>query len=363
FTKNPSAQFSCPEQVALLELMILRSQSVLAVLGTGTGKTFIVLMQAALQQHLVTIVVLPLSSLHDDLKRRATELQVSYSRWSPKGKFNMNVNVISVSIEHLGFPEFVKFILELEHRRQLGPIVFDEIHKVITDSDYRDAFQNFYSLHNVKAVLFGLTGSLPPDLYLVLCQLTAMPWKVLRTSSSRKELRYQVVVKVKTEREMDDAIVAHLHTAISLYRREDRAIIFTRSKNQAAALAQLFKVNPYYAVQDQAMLERNKDTMTKWLSGENKVMVSTSILGCGIDYAHIQDVVHREPSFSMIDQYQEDSRGGRDGLECRATTFVVDQKKYQVPKQLYDVGTKLLLESMNDTVNCQRIAPTLYLDG
>ncbi|KAF8797332.1 hypothetical protein BYT27DRAFT_7219268, partial [Phlegmacium glaucopus] len=55
FTKNPSAQFSCPEQVALLELMILRSQSVLAVLGTGTGKTFIVLMQAGLQQHLVTI--------------------------------------------------------------------------------------------------------------------------------------------------------------------------------------------------------------------------------------------------------------------------------------------------------------------
>lgn len=79
FLNNPSAQFSCPEQVVLLELMMRHTQSVLTVLGTGTGKTLVVLMQATLQKNLVTVVILPLLSLHDDFKRRADSLGVSSS--------------------------------------------------------------------------------------------------------------------------------------------------------------------------------------------------------------------------------------------------------------------------------------------
>lgn len=107
FLNNPSAEFSCPEQAILLEMMMRREQSVLAVLGTGSGKTLVVLMQAKLHKNLVTVVILPLSSLHGDFKRRAAALGVSYSEWKPRGKFNRDVNVISVSIEHLGFDEFV----------------------------------------------------------------------------------------------------------------------------------------------------------------------------------------------------------------------------------------------------------------
>jgi superfamily II DNA helicase RecQ len=110
FLRNPAAQFSCYEQAVLLELMLRRTQNVLGVLGTGLGKTLVILMQATLQNNVVTIVVLPMSSLHDDFKRRALELGVSYSRWNSNGKFNPDVNVISVSIEHLGFPGFVKYV-------------------------------------------------------------------------------------------------------------------------------------------------------------------------------------------------------------------------------------------------------------
>ena len=108
FLKDPSAEFSCPEQAVLLQMMIERRQSLLAVLGTGSGKTMMILLQATIQKELVTIVVLPLSSLHDDLKRRAIKMCVPYSRWKPNGKFNENASVISVSIEHLGFDEFIK---------------------------------------------------------------------------------------------------------------------------------------------------------------------------------------------------------------------------------------------------------------
>jgi hypothetical protein len=110
FLKDPTAQFTCQEQAVVFELMMRRTQSLLAILSTGTGKTFTILLQAALQKNLITIVVLPLSTLHDDLKRRAAILNVSYSKWHPNNKFNPNVCVISVSIEHLGFQDFIRYI-------------------------------------------------------------------------------------------------------------------------------------------------------------------------------------------------------------------------------------------------------------
>lgn len=252
---------------------------------------------------------------------------------------------------------------DLEHHRRLGPLVFDEIHKMITDIEYRDAFQNFQGLHKVKAVIFGFSASIPPSLYPVLCELTGMTWRVLRTPSSRKELKYQVIA-VPSDREMDQRIVDHLHERLASYRSQDRAMVFCRSKQHATTLASLLNIQPFYAPGDDAnLLVQNQQLMIKWISGENKVMASTSILGCGIDYAHIRDVIHRDPSFSMLDQYQAESRGGRDGLECRATTFVVANKKYRIPEQLYDLGTKALFDSMNNISQCQRIAPSLYLDG
>jgi superfamily II DNA helicase RecQ len=191
-----------------------------------------------------------------------------------------------------------------------------------------------------------------------------MKWKVIRTGSSRKELKYQVVT-VKSDKDMDAAIVQDVHKAILSYRPEDRAIVFCRSRSDVSTLAGLFKTHPYYAPGDnETLLEKNKEAMVKWISGDSKVMTSTSILGCGIDYAHIRDVVHWDPSYSMLDHYQEDSRGGRDGLECRATTFIVQSKKYQVPcDQVYDLGSQALYNSMYETNRCRRMASSLYLDG
>jgi hypothetical protein len=164
---------------------------------------------------------------------------------------------------------------------------------------------------------------------------------------------------------MDASIVDHLNKSISAYQKKDRAIVFCRSKDQVIALANLFEIHPYFAPgRDEDLFRKNKEAMVKWIAGDNTVMTSTSILGCGMDYAHIRDVVHRDPSYSMLDHYQEDSRGGRDGFECRATTFIVQSKKYQVPRdQEYDLGTQALYNSLYETNRCRRMASGLYLDG
>lgn len=111
FLKNPKAQFSCPEQAILLELMCQGKDNVLGILGTGKGKTMIVLLYAQMYGHLgTTVVVLPLSTLHDDFARRAQRMGVSSSRWSPTGKHNPDVEILYVSVEHVTFDSFQVYV-------------------------------------------------------------------------------------------------------------------------------------------------------------------------------------------------------------------------------------------------------------
>lgn len=106
FRKDESAQFTCPEQAILLELMCQRRESVLAILRTGAGKTATILLYAHMHRTKVTVVVLPLSTLHDDFARRAQESGVGASRWTPNRKHNTSGPVLYVSIEHTTFAEF-----------------------------------------------------------------------------------------------------------------------------------------------------------------------------------------------------------------------------------------------------------------
>jgi hypothetical protein len=111
FRRDPNAQFTCPEQAILLELMCQGKESVLGILGTGKGKTTVVLLYAHMYgQRGVTVVILPLSTLHDDFARRAQKSGVRAARWTPTGKHNRDVEVLYVSIEHIMFREFQTYV-------------------------------------------------------------------------------------------------------------------------------------------------------------------------------------------------------------------------------------------------------------
>ena len=111
FLKREDANFTCPEQAMLFELMCRGTESVLGVLGTGKGKTLIIFLYAYMfGSHGVTLVVLPLSSLVTEFMRRAQELGVSASVWTPTRKHNADVQLMCVSIEHSTFPGFKEYV-------------------------------------------------------------------------------------------------------------------------------------------------------------------------------------------------------------------------------------------------------------
>ncbi|KAJ6518407.1 hypothetical protein DFH09DRAFT_1098590 [Mycena vulgaris] len=85
FLKNPNAIFHGP-QGELVEKMQARGRHVLAILACDSGKTTMIIFQAKkFDAHLVTVVILPLSGLHRDFHRRATEhdLPIAFAHSTP----------------------------------------------------------------------------------------------------------------------------------------------------------------------------------------------------------------------------------------------------------------------------------------
>jgi hypothetical protein len=86
FIGDPNAQWTCPEQAVFVEHLVLGKENVLGILGTGFGKTTI-LMFVAKTYGLgrCTLVVMPLASLHEDFHDRARQYRLKADRWRSSG--------------------------------------------------------------------------------------------------------------------------------------------------------------------------------------------------------------------------------------------------------------------------------------
>jgi superfamily II DNA helicase RecQ len=383
FFGDPKAKFSTPEQGVLLEYILEGRENILGILGTGFGKTTLIMMLAKMYANgKITVVVLPLSVLHGDLEARARQHGLDVSRWNPDpAKFNDNANIITCAVEYLEFEAFHqyvnhsnchenalttihRYIKTLENTRRLFRVIFDEVHKLITDINFRESFNFFWSLNLVQIPLITLTASFPEHLVKDFSMLTKTIWKIIRMPSNRKELMYNVIRVDTAEKNLIQSAKDYVNTQVDSYAAEDRAIIFCRTVESATDMASSLGVEPYYAQnREEQKQDANIDIMKRWFAGKQQVMVSTSVLGCGLDYPSIRDVVHLDMAYSIMDQYQEDSRGGRDGEPCNAVTIIPKNRRIPTHKQRYRIGADEVYEWATSTNQCYRIIPSRFLDG
>jgi hypothetical protein len=101
----------------------------------------------------------------------------------------------------------------------------------------------------------------------------------------------------------------------------------------------------------------------KFRAGEQIILPTTIRLGCGFHYQNIRHVLHLDLAYSIIDQYQEDSRGGRDEKACHAITFVQEDRQCPQDKGPYDLGVQAVWEWSRKDNQCLRIIPSQFLDG
>jgi len=310
-----------PKQQEALDALYA-GQNVLAVLGTGRGKSAIFQSYGAylaLWRHQVTIIVYPLRALVNDQFQSLTKklkplgLQVRLGTGALEGEeratffqqlIDGQVDVI------LTTPEFLlcnkRRFLELGSR--LGMVVIDEAHHLVSRR------QGYKQLPAVLAEI--------------------KPWQVLAvTATAGDDAGMQIASLLQINTVVVDPYVRQnlqLVDARENYRKADyllnlvnggdKVVVYLNSRQKTVELAELLREKAAPAVRDKVCYYHGglppgdrAAIENQFRDGTLQVIVTTSAFGEGIDIPDIRHVVLYHLSFSSEEYNQLAGRAGRDG--------------------------------------------------
>lgn len=135
------AVFKSAAQACLTELTAQRRSDILAVLGTGAGKS-IAFMAAAVnteetQAGLATVVIVPLVALLENLRTRLRNKGIKVMQWTNAGTTHYDARIILVSADIAASDAFLSYFLIGCRNHKVGRLIIDEIHLILTSGHYR----------------------------------------------------------------------------------------------------------------------------------------------------------------------------------------------------------------------------------
>ncbi|KAL8689011.1 MAG: hypothetical protein Q9218_005217, partial [Villophora microphyllina] len=370
-------------------LLVARSRpEAIIVLPTGSGKTLLFIVASQLPGAQVTIVIVPLIALKQDLRQRCTAWGIVHAIYDPCStpqQLHAVPTLLLVDIETAVTPGFLSFARALHAIGRLDRFVLDEAHLLLTASYYRTQLPAVAGLRRVHVPFICMTGTLPPFasselekiLYFTHCER-------LRASSDRPNLEYCVqslgapptgsghhehLLKSTVAACMQD-IKQWSSRPVSPSSSAARGICFVRVKTLGDQLAKRLGCQFYHG--DLSHLEREK-VVIAWSQGvaSNQgsscpFIVATSALSAGVHYPSVRRVFHVDAPDGLLNYGQETGRAGRDGLHAKCTVLLAEQWAVSWNEQYHN---NFLVKDRSEMTGflrfdgCRRRYLTAYLDG
>jgi len=302
-----NASFRSKEQEKALDLIIAGESQVIAVLPTGEGKSLLFMLPAMLQGASLTIVIVPLIALKEDLIKRCMKLRIRCSMWQEGMESSGSPPLIFVGSESATSAQFHAFIRTLESEQRLDQIVLNECHLLLTESDYRPSLLALKGLSRFTCQIVCLTATLPPlrESELARKLLLTAP-TIIRKPTLRVNLQYTVVRLPQKEFEIQ--VMERVVEAIQSLGFRDRILCYVRTVQEAEHYAKVINCEAYYAnAPDKANI------ISRWLSDSRytRSIVATTALDMGVDYNKIRFVIYLGAPGSMTEFAQGSVRTGR----------------------------------------------------
>jgi superfamily II DNA or RNA helicase len=311
---------------------------VVAVMATGGGKSMLFMLPAWAEQDGLTVVVLPLVALREDMQRRCDELGIRCAAWDWR-RPPEDATIVLVTPESAVTASFGAFLSRAQVTKRLDRIVIDECH-VVLDAGFRPALQRLDELTGVGVPMLLLTATLPPTVEGRLRE--AMGWesdpRLIRRPTVRRNLRYSVVEC--TGRAKEDVVRALVESEAG------KVVVYMNSRDAVERMAADLDARFFHA---RLAPEAKSQLLADLRSGEVRVVVATGALGVGVDVEDIRLVVHADVPRSLIDYAQESGRAGRDGEASRAAIVGSGRCDEDVRKYM--------------RATCRRKVLDAYLDG
>ena len=221
------------------------------------------------------------------------------------------LDLLYVAPERLLTPRF----LSLLDRARIALFAIDEAHCVSQwGHDFRPEYRQLTVLHErwpqVPRIALTATAD-EPTRQEIAERLALQDASRFVSSFDRPNIRYRVVQKDNTLRQLRDFLQAH---------RGESGIVYAFSRKRVDSIAaQLRELGidalPYHAGMETAVRAANQ---RRFLQEDGIVMVATIAFGMGIDKPDVRFVAHVDLPKSVEGYYQETGRAGRDGEPAEA---------------------------------------------
>ena len=374
FQKDQNARFKSEEQRRGVEAVLNRQKDVLVILPTGGGKTLVYLLPTLLEKGRTTVVVIPMIAVMQDLIDRCNKSNISVAEWSSASTtMSTTASLLLVSVEQATESSFHNHLHALHDSRRLSRIVLDECHTPLTQGSFRLCMQDLVDRWAVDVPLLLLTATGPPFMETRLrdalgCRSSL---EVIRARTRRQEISYEVIEMENDEKEEDLEIEISSRVRAKLAglkNKADRGLVYCLTKEWAERLKNQINEDEGDTIAEvyhsQMSREVREGIYRDWKKGKFKVLVATSALGMGVDYAHVRFVFHQGQSHSLMDFSQESGRAGRDGK--RAESIVVTSKRFRRDCEWMKEKGGAEWQSMEDWVEgkvCRKWMLGEYMDG
>ncbi|PQE10617.1 hypothetical protein CJF32_00009743 [Rutstroemia sp. NJR-2017a WRK4] len=288
---TPHLQFRVPgqRQGVLAILGPQPAEQVVLVIGTGSGKTLVVMVGAALADAGTTILVLPMVALRGDMLRRFYQVGIRPLIWS-------SAALVIVSAEAVCTASFLEYCYLQVSKQILDRIVIDKSYLTITASDYWLCMAQFgWYVQQIRTQTVWLTAMLPPVMQAEFVEHNKLVKpRIIRKSTNRPNIKYIVSCETRP-----GILVERAAALVRSYwpQREifdysrDKIIIYCRTREEVAQLAELLAYPTYMSISGTE--EEKAAIITGWLGDRDQpVIAATSALGPGFDYPFVRWVIY-----------------------------------------------------------------------
>jgi len=370
-------------QEPVLEAIMKHESPILAVMGTGVGKSLMFQLPAKSVDSGTTVVVTPLVSLQNHMVQKCQGMGISCVKWDSRQAHTAS-QIVFVTPESAVSKTFGSF---MDHKQGLGEldrIVFDEAHCVLDSSDeFRPKMRQLGQLMERGVQMIYLTATLPPDKekeFMTIMKIQEDDVHKIRAATSRPNIAYSVVEYEETEDGQGDiqAVQQLVEQKLAQYAAPAKVIVYSSSIATTKQVREGLDCHAYY--RDIGDAEAKEEIREAWERADGRVIVATNAFGLGIDRPDVRAVIHIGPVWQMRNYAQESGRAGRDGLASEAIILAPAgrqealQKRFAQPQPYrphYGPITKWgeeymereKMERFMSGVKCRRIYLDQEMDG